>query len=293
MTGHTSRRYRGRKRTYENQYLGPFIGHEMNRCITCYRCVRYYHDYAGGDDLQAFGSKSRMYFGRESDGVLESEFAGNLVEVCPTGVFTDKPFSQTYTRKWDLQSAPSICPGCAAGCNILPGERYGTLKRVHNRYHSEVNGYFLCDRGRFGSYFVNSERRLNHAGVKAADGAFDEVSIDQATVRLSEIIQSGQTVGIGSPRASVENNFALRALVGEENFSSGVAAAEARLNQLMLDIHADGGVKIPSCKDVESADAVLILGEDVLNTLPRVALSLRQTVRNRSHVMAAEAGIPQ
>ena len=108
MTGHTQRRYRGTKRTFENQYLGPFINHEMNRCITCYRCVRYYRDYAGGDDLQAFGSRDRMYFGRAEEGVLENEFSGNLVEVCPTGVFTDKPFSAKYTRKWDLQSAPSI-----------------------------------------------------------------------------------------------------------------------------------------------------------------------------------------
>ena len=118
MTGHTFRRYRGQKRTFRNQYLGPFLNHEMNRCITCYRCVRYYRDYAGGTDLEAFGSRDRMYFGRADDGVLESEFAGNLVEVCPTGVFTDKPFSVTYTRKWDLQSAPSVCPvpGADSGC---------------------------------------------------------------------------------------------------------------------------------------------------------------------------------
>ncbi|MEJ2090147.1 MAG: 2Fe-2S iron-sulfur cluster-binding protein, partial [Gammaproteobacteria bacterium] len=135
MTGHTQRRYRGRKRTWSNQYLGPFINHEMNRCITCYRCVRFYRDYAGGTDLAAFGSRSRMYFGRETDGVLENEFSGNLVEVCPTGVFTDRPFSQSYTRKWDLRSAPSICTGCAVGCNTFVSERYGRLKRITNRYH--------------------------------------------------------------------------------------------------------------------------------------------------------------
>ncbi|HCO10028.1 MAG TPA: hypothetical protein DIT42_02600, partial [Gammaproteobacteria bacterium] len=74
---------------------------------------------------------------------LESEFSGNLVEVCPTGVFTDKPFSAHYARKWDLQSAPSICSGCSVGCNITPGERYGSLRRVVNRYHNDINGYFL------------------------------------------------------------------------------------------------------------------------------------------------------
>ena len=292
MTGHTSRRYRGGKRTFHNQYLGPFIGHEMNRCITCYRCVRFYQDYAGGDDLQAFGSRDRMFFGRAEDGVLENEFAGNLVEVCPTGVFTDKPFSQTYTRKWDLQSAPSICTGCAVGCNTLPGERYGVLKRVHNRFHGELNGYFLCDRGRFGSGYVNAPERLLRAGARAEDGVFEELPADAAAARLAEVLGGGGVIGIGSPRASLENNLALNRLVGDENFAVGVAAARAELDEAMLSVHRAGGARIASIADVEAADAVLVLGEDVLNTAPRVALALRQTVRNLSMEMAAGAGIP-
>ena len=85
MTGHDYRRYRFTKRTFRNQYLGPFLNHEMNRCIQCYRCVRFYREYAGGADFNAFGLRDPVYFGREQDGVLENEFAGNLVEVCPTG----------------------------------------------------------------------------------------------------------------------------------------------------------------------------------------------------------------
>ncbi|KXS52321.1 MAG: NADH-quinone oxidoreductase subunit G, partial [Marinobacter sp. T13-3] len=96
MTGHDRRRYRFRKRTRRNQYLGPFIAHEMNRCITCYRCVRFYNDYARGTDLGAFGSKDNLYFGRYEEGTLESRFAGNLTEVCPTGVFTDQSHSDHY-----------------------------------------------------------------------------------------------------------------------------------------------------------------------------------------------------
>ena len=90
MTGHDYRRYRFPKRTHRNQDLGPFVNHEMNRCIQCYRCVRFYRDYAGGRDLDVFGWHDHVYFGRHEDGALESEFSGNLVEVCPTGVFTDK-----------------------------------------------------------------------------------------------------------------------------------------------------------------------------------------------------------
>ena len=292
MTGHTMRRYRGKKRTFQNQYLGPFLNHEMNRCITCYRCVRFYRDYAGGDDLAAFGSRDRMYFGRAADGVLENPFAGNLVEVCPTGVFTDKPASKTYTRKWDLQSAPSICPGCAVGCNTFPAERYGTLRRVHNRYHHDVNGYFLCDRGRFGAGFVSGASRLTHAGSRRADGSFDALEPDAAISRFAELVRQGAVVGIGSPRASVEANFTLRALVGSDNFSPGFAVDETPVVETALAMLRAAPEMSPTVAEVERADAVLILGEDVLNTAPRVALALRQTARNPAFAMASAAQIP-
>ncbi len=292
MTGHASRRYRGAKRTWENQYLGPFVGHEMNRCITCYRCVRFYRDYAGGTDLEAFGSRGRMYFGRAGDGVLESEFAGNLIEVCPTGVFTDRPFSKQYTRKWDLQSAPSVCPGCSVGCNIFPSERYGDLKRIHNRYHAEVNGYFLCDRGRFGSHFVNADARLRRAGVRDAEGVFEAGGPAPALDAARAALGAGRVVGIGSPRASVEANFALRTLVGEDNFCNGLSARDAELAALTLDIHAAAGARVPTISEVETADAVLVLGEDLSNTAARVALALRQTARGATFDMATSAHIP-
>ena len=293
MTGHSMRRYAGSKRTWRNQYLGPFVGHEMNRCITCYRCVRYYRDYAGGTDLDAFGSRSRMFFGREEDGVLESEFAGNLVEVCPTGVFTDKPFSKVYTRKWDLQSAPSVCPHCSIGCNTFPAERYGVLKRVHNRYHGEINGYFLCDRGRYGSHFVNHDKRIRHAGVRADDGVFEASGRDAAVAAAAALLRTEDAVGIGSPRASLEANHALRELVGRENFCPGLADDEAETMAAALDIYRAGGFGIPSLTDIESADAVLVLGEDISNTAARMALAVRQSVRGVTFDMARDAGIPE
>src|SRR5271157_3489445 len=166
MTGHVYRRYRFTKRTYNNQYLGPFVNHEMNRCIQCYRCVRFYRDYAGGRDFDVFAAHNHVYFGRHEDGVLENEFSGNLVEICPTGVFTDKTFKRHYSRKWDLQTAPSVCVHCGVGCNTIAGERYGSLRRMQNRYNGAVNGYFLCDRGRYGYEFVNAERRIRRPLIR-------------------------------------------------------------------------------------------------------------------------------
>lgn len=291
MSGHNYRRYDKKKRTHRNQYLGPFINHEMNRCITCYRCVRYYGDYAGGTDLSAQASHHHVYFGRHEEGALESEFSGNLVEVCPTGVFTDKAFSKHYSRKWDLQTAPSVCVGCSVGCNTAPGERYGTLRRIVNRYNSEVNGYFLCDRGRFGFDYVNNRDRLLEP-VKRVDNTGELLADDEVRAILKEFAADG-TVGIGSPRASNESNFALRAMVGEDNFYAGYSDSEHEAMQLVLGLASDPTFHSPSVREIESADAVLILGEDVTNVAPRIALALRQSVRNKAKTLADESRIPQ
>jgi NADH-quinone oxidoreductase subunit G len=289
MTGHTIRRYHGQKRTHKNQNLGPFINHEMNRCIACYRCVRFYEDYAGGKDLQAMGIHNNVYFGRFEEGALENEFSGNLVEVCPTGVFTDKTFSTHYTRKWDLQTAPSVCVHCSLGCNISPGERYGTLRRVVNRYNGEINGYFLCDRGRFGYGFINSDNRIKAAVVDGAT-VINEAIAEQHFRQLLDGEQS--LMGIGSPRASLEANFALQMLVGEENFFLGLNDTEQALLETIGDLLQKGGIHTPSLREVEQADAVLLLGEDLTQSAPRLALSVRQAARNAVLDMARRLKIP-
>ena len=288
MAGHRDRHYRGKKITHHNQYLGPLIHHEMNRCISCYRCTRYYNDYAGGQDLAALASHDHVYFGRHQEGVLESEFAGNLVEVCPTGVFTDKQLVNDYTRKWDLQSAPSVCSGCAVGCNTMPGERYGRLKRVHNRYNAEVNGYFLCDRGRFGASWVNHKNRLNQPGLRSTEGRYDPIDPRQAISLMAEACRGGKVAGIGSPRASVEANFLLRQLVGANNYTPGFSTSEQALINRTLQLQQETAALVADIRTIESADAVLIIGEDVTDTAPRIALALRQAVRNKSYQMAAE-----
>jgi NADH-quinone oxidoreductase subunit G len=287
MTGHCARHYRFTKRTFRNQYLGPLINHEMNRCIQCQRCVRYYREYAGGHDLNAFRLRDVVYFGRFEDGVLENEFAGNLVEICPTGVFTDATLKRHYTRKWDLQMAPSVCVHCAAGCNISVGERYGSLRRVINRYNHEVNGYFLCDRGRFGYEFVNSDQRIDEAQLNGAP-----VDAAQARAHLDSLLQAGNCIGIGSPRASLESNFALRQLVGSDNFYAGVADDEWSATLRALELLQSSPAKSPSLDEVEHCDAVFILGEDVTNVLPLMALRLRQSVRRQPLEKAERAKIP-
>ncbi len=293
MTGHTYRRYRFDKRTHRNQDLGPFLTHEMNRCIACYRCVRFYDDYAGGHDLHAFASRNRVYFGRYEDGALENEFSGNLAEVCPTGVFDDKTFSERYARKWDLQSAPSICPHCSLGCNTHPNARGGELRRILNRYHGEINGYFLCDRGRFGYGYINSPQRVRQPLVRR-DDLLAPTTRSDALTHIDRLLRAGgKVMGIGSPRASIEANFALRALVGPEHFYMGCASGHYDLMEEVRGLLRTLPVRIASLRETENADAVLVLGEDVPNTAPRLALSLRQAVRQAAWARADELGIPR
>jgi NADH-quinone oxidoreductase subunit G len=295
LTGHAYREFRFDKRTHRNQYLGPFVNHEMNRCIACYRCVRFYREYAGGRDFDVFGAHNYVYFGRHEDGVLESEFSGNLVEVCPTGVFTDKTLKRHYTRKWDLQTAPSICVHCGLGCNTIPGERYGTLRRIRNRYNHQVNGYFLCDRGRYGYEFVNSNQRLR-TGLRRNSQHESPQPIDRqdALQQVAGFLkQPERVIGIGSPRASLEANFALWALVGPERFYLGLSAAESRLLALALQVLQAGPARSASVHDVAQSDAVLVLGEDVSNTAPLLALALRQSVRQQPLEIARRLKIPE
>lgn len=298
MTGHAYRRYRFEKRTYRNQYLGPLLRHEMNRCIQCYRCVRFYRDYAGGADLQAFAIHDHVYFGRHADGVLENEFSGNLVEVCPTGVFTDKTLSHHYTRKWDLQSAPSVCVNCSVGCNIIPSERYGTLRRVFSRYNDAVNRYFLCDRGRYGYEFVNSTHRirqpyLRRHGCERAEPATRAAALEHLSTILGQHTGGKAVIGIGSPRASLESNFALRTLVGAENFATGMGEREHNLVTQMLDILQRGPARSPSLHEMEQADAIFVLGEDLTNTAPMMALALRQASRRQPMAMIQAMKLPE
>ncbi len=303
MTGHVYRRYDYRKRTFENHDLGPFVTHEMNRCIQCYRCLRFYVDYAGGHDFGAFGLRNEVYFGRLTDGALDSEFSGNLVEVCPVGVFDDKTFAAHYTRKWDLQTAPAVCAYCGHGCNTIAGERYGELRRVLNRFNGEVNGYFLCDRGRYAYQSVNGPERVRQpivglGGLSASElvrglGARLESALGERRVAVGARprLARPRPVGIGSPRASLEANFALKRLVGADRFFLGLSDAEHTLVERAAALLREGPSATPTLHDIEAADLVIVLGEDLTNTAPMLDFSVRRWARLRPTAAEERLGI--
>lgn len=282
--GHGVRRYTGKKSTYRNQDLGPFIAHEMNRCIQCYRCVRTYQDYCGGTDYGVLGVNQRLYFGRFKEGALESPFAGNLVDVCPTGVLTDRTY-RFKSRFWDLQEAPSVCPHCSLGCAVIPGARYRELQRVRAGIDREVNGWFICDRGRFGYGYVNHPDRPRVPRL-AGEAVSWETALDALRGRLGSLIARHGASGIallGSGRASLEANFLLQRWSKRLGCDRPAGSAlPARDRAARAAVHAG---RSASLADIRNSDLVVVFGADPLAEGPVLALALRQAVRNSARVV--------
>jgi NADH-quinone oxidoreductase subunit G len=289
--GHGIRRYSGKKRTFIPQYLGEFIEHEMNRCIECYRCVRFYQEYAGGSDFGVMGSARRVYFGRFADGELESPFSGNLVDICPTGVFTDKT-ARFRARYWDYEMAPSVCPHCSLGCTTTPAARYRELLKTMARRNDGVNGWFICDRGRFSNGAVNDPARPRSPLVDGRESSWDE-ALDALVIRLGEVLElygPGSIALVGSPRLSLEGNVILAKLaelcetdtlcffVEEEEGMRTVAAASL--------LSRDNAA---SLADVREADCVAVVDCDLREEGPMMLLAVRQAWRSGAPVFLVGA----
>ncbi|OIQ49120.1 NADH-quinone oxidoreductase subunit G [Pseudodesulfovibrio hydrargyri] len=284
--GHSLRNYRGPKRTYENQYLGPLIEHEMNRCIHCYRCVRFYREYAGGTDFGTFGIAGRVTYQRFEPGRLESPFSGNLGEICPTGTLTDKP-SRYRARRWDLERKPSVCTHCSLGCNTLAAVRYREVLRVENRLNEAINGDFLCDRGRYGFGYASMPERPRTALVDGRSVSPEE-GTGAAMDRLKAIIAAHgpESVAVhASSRCTLEDLFAAKRLAD----GLGVPAPSFFLTEderlACLNVAASLDADLAwNLEQVRKADMVLVLGADPLSEAPMAALAVRQAARSGATV---------
>jgi NADH-quinone oxidoreductase subunit G len=287
--GHGVRRYTGPKRTYQNQDLGPFIAHEMNRCIQCYRCVRTYQDYCGGKDFGVMGTRQRLYFGRFSDGPLESPFAGNLVDVCPTGVLTDKTY-RYKSRIWDLQEAPSICPHCSLGCAVVPGARYRELQRRRARTNRRTNGHFICDRGRFGYAYVNHPDRpraplLGHRRVTWQEAL---AALQNHLHEFCELYGAGSISMLSSSRASLETQFLTKRWANALGSGQLCFEAHPRRDQAARVAASQAPDRSASLEDIRSCDMAVLVGADPLAEAPMLALALRQAARRGARIVVVD-----
>ena len=280
--GHGLRRYLGKKRTYRDQYLGTFVQHEMNRCIHCYRCWRFYQGFAGYRDLGCLQIGNRTYFGRVSDGPLESPFSGNLIDLCPTGVFTDKP-TRFIGRRWDFERGPSLCLHCALGCNTVTSARYREIVRQEARFHKAVNGFFICDRGRYGFFYESAAERPRSPKIGREPVPWGD-AVQMAADTLSRIRRShgpGAIACLGSGRSSLENQGMLKWLCEREEWEPPRYFETPTLARKIQEAvsRLDERVAI-SMREIEEGDFILAIGADPANEAPMLVLAMRQAFRN-------------
>ena len=284
--GQGIRRFPGKKRTYDDQYLGPFIQQEMNRCIHCFRCRRFYQEFAGYRDFGALRIARHMYFGRFSAGPLESPFSGNIIDLCPTGVLTDKP-SRYKGRRWEYERSPSLCIHCSLGCRVVASARYREVVRMEARFSRKVNGYFICDRGRYGFTYANHPERPRRARIGREAVPLDQ-ALRAAADRLSKITRTGGPRAVaaqGSGRSSLETQGMLKRLSQRQGWPDPAYLVDPfRENTVKTAVsRLDGRVAV-SLREIEQSDFILVIGADPAQEAPLLSLALRQAFRKGASI---------
>lgn len=205
--------------------VGPTVVLDSERCVLCSRCVRFCREIAGTDELGIFGQGGNAELMNAPGKLLENEYAGNVVDLCPVGALTDKDF-RFKRRVWYLQRTPSVCTGCSRGCNLLidwnldraykdPQRR---IQRLKPRYNRMVNEWWICDRGRYSYHAVDAPDRLV-APLSKAESGDTAPTVEQVLARAAAKIKAAlakhgpkSVAVLASAQSSNEDLFVLKTL---------------------------------------------------------------------------------
>src|SRR5690349_399220 len=183
-------RFTEQKRNKEKAYpLGPEIILDRERCIMCYRCVRFHQEIPGDEALAAVERGAESEIATLDGEPYTSIFAGNTIELCPVGALTSRRY-RFKARPWDLVRTPSVCSGCAVGCNVEVHSRSESVLRLVSRRNASVDDGWLCDRGRFGSLPNQDGARPGRPMVRQ-NGELTPVTWDVASSRAAEMLSNG------------------------------------------------------------------------------------------------------
>ncbi len=202
--------------------LGPHVMLDAERCILCSRCVRFCDEITGTGELGIFHRGDQSEIGLFPGRDLANQYSGNVVDICPVGALTDRDF-RFQVRVWYLDTAKSICPGCARGCNIdvhvnrrRPHHAEGRrVTRLKPRFNSAVNRWWICDQGRYGFGFVDAADRVG-LPLRRERGDEQPLIWSEAVAALVEALgryQPDEMAVVASPRMANEDLFTLRRLI--------------------------------------------------------------------------------
>jgi len=269
--------------------LSPLVAIDRERCILCYRCVRFSQEISEDSQLQLLERGDRTFVGTFDDRPYVDPFHGNITDLCPVGALT----SYTYrfrARPWDIEHGGTVCTLCPSQCNVSLTVRDEKVKRVIARDNAEVDDGWLCDRGRYGFEMFDAEERVraprlrggpvewNEAIAKAADalraGASD---IDHTRGGSTPDTPSGVAAIVGD--ASNEEGYLVQRILREALGSPHVESRTSRgpnRNTLLRLAQPDLSIKI---RDLDQADAILVVGTDPLHGSPILDLRIRKAMR--------------
>jgi NADH-quinone oxidoreductase subunit G len=212
------------------QVIGPQVILDKERCVLCSRCVRFCNEVTGTGELGIYNRGDRAEIGTAPGVELDNNYSLNTVDICPVGALTSRDF-RFQKRVWMLKSTESICPGCATGCNVRVDHEAGRIYRLKPRRNAEVNGPWMCDKGRMVYKAVHDEKRLAEPTAGAAS-----LSWADASAKLAEITGGGVGLFIASPHQTLEELWLLRRAAAGGALSGGLVTADRREgDDLLLD----------------------------------------------------------
>ena len=287
LYGQDISRFNEGKRILGDKDIGPLVQTDMTRCIHCTRCVRFGKEVAGIMELGATGRGEHMEIGTYVAKAMVSELSGNVIDLCPVGALTSKPYRYT-ARAWELQATPSIAIHDGLGSHTYIHHKQGQIKRVVPRENEAINETWLSDRDRF-SYTSLNHNRLTQP-MRKVDGEWKVVDWETALTEVAALL-SGQlahnTNSVGalvSPTASAEELYLLQQLLS----AKGCYNIDHRLHQ--QDFAADASGVMPylamPIEQVEKVKAALLIGSNLRHEQPLLNQRLRKATQMRAKVMA-------
>lgn len=283
-------RFNERKRVVADEDLGPLVATEMTRCIHCTRCIRVLDEIAGKPELGAMNRGEKLRISTYTGEHLHSELSANVVDLCPVGALTNKPF-RFRARPWELLSFPAVSPHDAVGSHLQLHTAQGRVVRAVPRVCEEINENWLSDRDRFGIEGLNSPQRLASPEVRR-DGQWQEVGWEEAihlvASRLRGVIETHGAESVGSliaPSSTLEELY----LAGQLMHQLGSANIDHRLREIdTRDQHSAPPYPYlgQSIAELERADAVLLIGSYPRHEQPLINHRLRKAARSGARVMA-------
>ena len=261
--GHDKSRYLEVKNVPPKKDLGPDVLLYTTRCVVCTRCIRFAEEVSGTGELGLInrGSHDEIDIPRSHDGtplqLLDNKLAGNVVDICPVGALISKDFL-FKSRPWFLEKTNSICSGCSVGCNITVEYKADGVYRVKPRFHEDINQHWICDDGRLGYHYVNSDERLQ-LPLKRVEGELTPTqwadALSVITEQLTDV-EPEDVVVIGSAQATNEDNYVLQQFAHEVLKTTRIGL----FGQLPGDAHTFPQFMIEADKNPNAAGARAMLG---------------------------------